>query len=196
MIVALRLGFGTTTTGGNQQRKTVLHSGKLTDWSSAIESENCAKIASAEIRQLARELKAACTMASRKLTAARAARSAVTGPCRTEYGPCITGKKKIMRTHITVTTAISHPWRPETIAAIVSHYDAGWPSIRAPEWQDRYTKVNVPPGLLNPSACNNLHATCSSPAMESFRGGQGPDPEKTGHRSAWLVQPPEQTGRT
>ena len=61
-----RLGFGTTKTDWNQQRKTVLHSGKLTDWNSAFESENCAKTTSAEIRQLARELIAACTMASRK----------------------------------------------------------------------------------------------------------------------------------
>jgi len=54
-------------------------------------------------------------MAMRKRTAARAARSAVTGPCTMEYEPCTDGKRKIIRTQRTATTASSHVMRPESI---------------------------------------------------------------------------------
>jgi hypothetical protein len=44
-------------------------------------------------------------MLMRNPAAARAASSAVTGPCTTEYGPRIAGKKKIDSTQITATSA-------------------------------------------------------------------------------------------
>jgi hypothetical protein len=68
---------------------------------------------------------------------------------------------------MTVRTAISHPWRPETIEGIVSHYDAECPSMEAARWQVRHTKVHVPPGPLNPSECNSCMSIYSSPQWNS-----------------------------
>jgi hypothetical protein len=52
------------------------------------------------------------TMAFRTIVAARKDRSAVTGPCTTEYGPCMEGKKKIASTLRTAITASAHAILP------------------------------------------------------------------------------------
>jgi hypothetical protein len=70
---------------------------------------------SAKLSQIRSAFKPEYTIALRNPAAARAARSAVTGPCTTEYGPCIAGKKKIPRTQKTATTARAHPIRPRVI---------------------------------------------------------------------------------
>jgi hypothetical protein len=51
----------------------------------------------------------------RKRTAARAAKSVVTGPFTTEYGPGMAGNRKTIRTQKTAITANSDPMRPEII---------------------------------------------------------------------------------
>jgi hypothetical protein len=58
----------------------------------------------AKLRRLLTGFNPACTIVTRKPSAARADKSAVTGPWTTEYGPCIAGKKKIVSTQRTVTT--------------------------------------------------------------------------------------------
>jgi len=92
-----------------------LDAGMVTEQKSVSESGIQERTTRGEIRQRPRDLSAACTMAFPKRAAARAARSAVTGPCTTGYGPCVDGKRKIVRTQRTATTASSHPMRPEII---------------------------------------------------------------------------------
>src|SRR5664279_5052502 len=93
----------------------VLYCGRQIDWNSAGGSDIQDSTTSDETRYFPTEFNAACTMAIRKRNAARAARSAVTGPFTTEYGPCMAGKRKIIRTQKTPITASSDPMRPEII---------------------------------------------------------------------------------
>jgi hypothetical protein len=74
------------------------------------------KIANSEIRHFPSEFNALRTTEIRRRAAALAARRAVAGPCTTEYGPCMDGKRKIVRTLKTATTANSHPMRPEIMS--------------------------------------------------------------------------------
>jgi hypothetical protein len=93
----------------------VLYSERVTGWNSAFEDDIQARTTSRETRQLLKDLSAACTMATRNRAAARAAWSAVAGPCTTEYGPCVAGKRKIVRMLRTARAASSHPIRPGVI---------------------------------------------------------------------------------
>jgi len=80
-----------------------------------FKNDNHEKSKRGEIRELPVELRAAFAMAIRRRNAACAAKRAVTGPWTTQYGPCRAGKRKIVRTQTTASTASSHPMRPEII---------------------------------------------------------------------------------
>jgi len=57
----------------NQQRRTMLYSGKPTEWNSVFENEIQDSTTSGEIRKFPRQINAPCTMAVRNRAAARAA---------------------------------------------------------------------------------------------------------------------------
>jgi hypothetical protein len=122
----------------------VLYSGRLIDWNSAAESDIQERTTSGEIRQFPRELNAPCTIAVRKRAAARAARSAVTGPCTMEYEPCTDGKRKIIRTQRTATTASSHVMRPESID-VATLYREMLTAQSEFSKAERCTKIDVSP---------------------------------------------------
>jgi hypothetical protein len=76
----------------------------------------------AKLRQLLTGFNPARTIVTRKPSAARADKSAVTGPWTTEYGPCIAGKKKIVSTQRRVTMVETTRLRsilPEYIHSII-----------------------------------------------------------------------------
>jgi len=69
-----------------------------------------------EISELLRDVRAETAITMRSRVAARAAWRAVTGPCTAEYGPCNTGKKKIVKTHNAATTAsLDTVWRLDIV---------------------------------------------------------------------------------
>ena len=110
--------FGNKLEGNQQRRMTSQPGGKLAVANSTMETAVEDKRTSArraKLRQLRTTLSPARTIAMRKPAAARIDRSAVTGPCTTEYGPCIAGKKKIVSTQRTAITASVHPIRPEVM---------------------------------------------------------------------------------
>jgi len=79
----------------------------------------------AEMRaQLCLTLCPARTMAFRTIVAARKDNSAVTGPCTTEYGPCMEGKKKIASTLRTAITASAHTILPGLMGAFPLYFAA------------------------------------------------------------------------
>lgn len=97
----------------------MLDSDNRSELNSVFENDNHDRMQdrdkSDEIWPLLSELSAACTMAIRRRNAACAANRAVTGPWTTQYGPCMAGKRKIIKTQTTASTASSHPMRPEII---------------------------------------------------------------------------------
>jgi len=107
------------TTERNQQRKVgLIPAAKLFAAISAPgsavhrnENENGAR--HAKLRQLRTTPRPALTIAVRRPTAALTESNAVTGPCTTEYGPCVAGKRKIASTLITAIPASVPAIRPE-----------------------------------------------------------------------------------
>ncbi len=92
-----------------------LKSGNLRGWNSSFEDDICDRTTSGDTRRFRRKLKAPHAMVESKREADRAARRALAGPCTTEYGPCMAGNRKIVRTAKTATTASSYPMRPGII---------------------------------------------------------------------------------
>jgi len=68
----------------------------------------------------------------RKREAARIDRSAVTGPCTAEYGPCNAGKRKTPSTDRTATNANPQASRP----GVIGIFDYTWslPGSIRPRW--------------------------------------------------------------
>ena len=74
--------------------------------------------------QLCLTLCPARTMALRTIVAARKDSSALTGPCTTEYGPCMEGKKKIASTLRTAITASAHAILPGLMGVFLLYFAA------------------------------------------------------------------------
>lgn len=102
--------------GEDQQRRMLSHSARLMGRPSVAPvaiQKRANKEGSGKLRK---DFSADCTIATRSRAAARVACSALTGPWTAEYGPCIAGKRKIVRTQTTANTASSAPVRPDVIA--------------------------------------------------------------------------------
>src|SRR5579864_6772281 len=103
----LHQNFKTGKKGRNQQRRTELHSADRLLFGNSRKGiathTDCARAKCALASRSRTTLTPAMLM--RNPAAARAASSAVTGPCTTEYGPLIAGKKKIESTQKTAISA-------------------------------------------------------------------------------------------
>ncbi len=106
------------------------------------------------------DLSAACTIAVCTFAAALTASSALAGPYTTEYGPCIAGKRKIVRTQTTASVATASPMRPEIID-VFTLYNAAF--------EAQYDPKRWPNTLVAGSSCSEENTKLSRVGIDATR---------------------------